>query len=955
MNTRDWPIRSKLTALVVVPVTALLALWIFATTLTFGPALDLLAARTLLYDLGRPGETVVAELQRERRLSVVHLASPRTECGQPPADCVLPALVAQRGRTDAAIAELRRRVGGDQLRDAAGELLEARLERLIGELDALPAGRGFIDRRDLDRAGAVGLYSGMISSAFHTFTALANLPDHDLNREALALTGLGRSRELLAQTDALLAGVLTSGRFAEGEHTLLVQGIGNQRFLAETAVADLPEADRAAYQRLTEQEAFGRLREMQDDVVAADPSDRLRLDPRAWQTSYDTVQQSLRDFELTQADGLADRSVPMAVRTLVRLAAAGLLGLIAVVLSLVVAVRVGRSVAQRLTRVRGTLADAERRLPEVVDRLRNGEQVDLAREASVADRGADEIGQVAQAFTEVHKVAIRSAMVEVSLRRGLNDVFLNIARRSQGLVHRQIALLDRLERDAEDPDHLAELFRVDHLATRLRRHAEDLVILAGATPGRGWRNPVAMVDLIRGAISEVESYDRVDITTVQPAGTVGRVVGDIIHLLAELIENATAFSPPDSRVEISGEHVAHGYALSVTDEGLGMSEAAIDEANRKLARSPEFDPSETARLGLFVVARLAARHDVRVRLRRSKGTGLTAVVLIPTGLITEEPSPLPDPEALAGDDKGATPEQRRLARATRLTTVPRPRTRAVPRDTTAPAGGPAEGDPVGETTLRTQGGSSTVGPAEADGLPRRIRRRAAASPSGEPAGSPAPPTTDAGNGVPSTVEVAPVVRVGPEPQPAPARPAGAEPPEAGADAPVGPAPGHRDVPGADPVLDEPTVQLPAMTARPARTAAIDGPTVRQPVVASRTLARPHRDPAPRSPEEARRVMSALQAGTARGRLAATRTPGRDPGGPVPGSGTDQTEPSPAQPNHQPGAAAADPTDRAGSAVPAPDPAGTDPAGQDRSTAPPGALPATESAPANRPTVTERDA
>ncbi|WP_443083897.1 nitrate- and nitrite sensing domain-containing protein [Verrucosispora sp. WMMA2121] len=953
MNTRDWPIRSKLTALVVVPVTALLALWIFATTLTFGPALDLLAARTLLYDLGRPGETVVAELQRERRLSVVHLASPRTECGQPSADCVLPALVAQRGRTDAAITELRRRVGGDQLRDAAGELLEARLERLIGELDALPAGRGFIDRRDLDRAGAVGLYSGMISSAFHTFTALANLPDHDLNREALALTGLGRSRELLAQTDALLAGVLTSGRFAEGEHILLVQGIGNQRFLAETAVADLPEADRAAYQRLTEREAFGRLREMQDDVVAADPSARLRLDPQAWQTSYDTVQQSLRDFELTQADGLADRSVPMAVRTLVRLAAAGLLGLIAVVLSLVVAVRVGRSVAQRLTRVRGTLADAERRLPEVVDRLRNGEQVDLAREASVADRGADEIGQVAQAFTEVHKVAIRSAMVEVSLRRGLNDVFLNIARRSQGLVHRQIALLDRLERDAEDPDHLAELFRVDHLATRLRRHAEDLVILAGATPGRGWRNPVAMVDLIRGAISEVESYDRVDITTVQPAGTVGRVVGDIIHLLAELIENATAFSPPDSRVEISGEHVAHGYALSVTDEGLGMSEAAIDEANRKLARSPEFDPSETARLGLFVVARLAARHDVRVRLRRSKGTGtgLTAVVLIPTGLITEEPSPLPGPEALAGDDKGATPEQRRLARATRLTTVPRPRTRAVPRDTTAPAGGPVEGEPVGETTLRTQGGRSTVGPAEADGLPRRIRRRAVASPSGEPAAS----TADAGNGVPSTAEVAPVVRAGPEPQPAPARPAGTDPAEAGADAPVGPVSGHRDVPGADPVLDAPTVQLPAMTARPARTAAIDGPTVRQPVVASRTLARPHRDPAPRSPEEARRVMSALQAGTARGRLAATRTPGRDPGGPVPGNGTDRTEPSPAQPNHQPGAAAADPTDRAGSAVPAPDPAGTDPPGQNRSTAPPDALPATESAPANPPTVTERDA
>ena len=175
-----------------------------------------------------------------------------------------------------------------------------------------------------------------------------------------------------------------------------------------------------------------------------------------------------------------------------RLAAAGLLGLVAVVLSLVVAVRVGRSLARRLTLVRGALAMAEHRLPEVVDRLRRGEQVDVAQEAPVAGPGEPtRSARSAQAFTEVQRAAIRSAMDEVTLRRGLNEVFLNIARRSQALLHRQLALLDRMERDAEDPEELAELFRVDHLATRMRRHAEDLVILAGAAPGRGWRNPVA--------------------------------------------------------------------------------------------------------------------------------------------------------------------------------------------------------------------------------------------------------------------------------------------------------------------------------------------------------------------------------------------------------------------------------------------------------------------------------
>ncbi|MFG1775702.1 nitrate- and nitrite sensing domain-containing protein [Micromonospora sp. NPDC049048] len=785
MNTRDWPIRSKLTALVVVPVTALLALWIFATTLTFGPALDLLAARTLLYDLGRPGETVVAELQRERRLSVVQLAGDGAAAG----------LAEQRQRTDRAIAELRRRIGGEELRDAADDILDARLDQLATALDALPAGRGFIDRRAVDRAGAIGLYSGMINSAFQAFSAMANLPDRDLNRQALAVTALGRSRELLGQTDALLAGAFTAGRYADGEHLQLVQTIGNQRFLAETAVADLPDAERAAFQRMTEGEAFGRLRAMQDRLVTGSIT-RPAVDPAAWQESYQTAQQTMRDFELAQADGLAERSVPSAVRILIRLGAAGLLGLAAVVVSVLVALRVGRHLAHRLSGVRtAALETAERRLPEVVARLRRGEQVDVAREAPPLEYGSDEIGQVARAFTEVQRTAVQSAVDEVTLRRGLNEVFLNIARRSQGLVHRQLALLDRMERHTEDPDELAELFRVDHLATRLRRHAEDLVILAGAAPGRGWRNPVATVDLVRGAISEVESYDRVDITAVAPAGVLGRAVGDVIHLLAELIENATAFSPPQTRVEVSGQHVANGYAVEITDRGLGMSAAALEETNRRLSRSPDFEPTETARLGHFVVARLAARHGVRVRLRPSDGGGLTAVVLIPADLVTDEPA-LPSaggpPVARRPVD---TPEERRLARASRLGTLPRPARTAGPATAAASARPAQPGRPSAGPVQNgvASGDAAPGGPApveivgEIDGLPRRVRRR--------------PPA---------------------------------------------------DTPGRRPSAGD----------GPGRPSALDGPTLRQPVIES---------PAPRSPEEARRAMSALQAGTARGRAAAGGT------------------------------------------------------------------------------------
>ncbi|MFU8851989.1 nitrate- and nitrite sensing domain-containing protein [Micromonospora sp. SL1-18] len=696
MNTRDWPIRAKLTALVIGPVTALLALWIFATSLTFGPALDLLAARTLLYDLGRPGEAVVAELQRERRLSVVQLAG----------DTTLPALAEQRTRTDQAVAELRRRVGGPDLRDAADDLLNARLDQLLSALDALPAGRGFIDAGKVDRAGAIGLYSGMTGSAFQAFAAMAILPDNQLNRETLALTALGRSRELLGQTDALLAGALTAGRYAEGEHEQLVRSIDNQRFLIEAAVADLPEAQRAEYERFTEEEAYVRLHALQDALIRSRdlPAD---LDVRGWESSQAAVWQGLRDFELRGADDLAERSVPMAVGILVRLAATGLLGLLAIVICLLVALRGGRSLARRLTGVRtAALEMAEHRLPDVVARLRRGEDVDVAREAPELDHGSDEIGQVGRAFNDVRRTAVQAAVDEVTLRRGLSEVFLNLARRSQGLVHRQLALLDRLERQTEDPDELEGLFQVDHLATRLRRHAEDLVILAGAPPGRGWRSPVAAVDVVRGAISEVESYDRVDVGEVQPAGVLGRAVGDVIHLLAELIENATAFSPPGTRVDVTGRSVPDGYAIEITDHGLGMSPQALADGNHKLSRAPEFDPADSARLGLFVVARLAARHGVRVELRLATPAGTTATVLLPADLMTDEP-----PIGPTG------PDERRMARVTRLSTLPRPRTARPSRERPESAVVP----------VSAGRGSSVEPPVDGDGLPRRVRRRGPAN------------------------------------------------------------------------------------------------------------------------------------------------------------------------------------------------------------------------------------
>ena len=272
----------------------------------------------------------------------------------------------------------------------------------------------------------------------------------------------------------------------------------------------------------------------------------------------------------------------------------------------------------------------------MISRLRRGEDVDVASEAPPLRVGHDEIGRVGQAIDLVRQTAIGAAVDEAKLRRGLNDVFRSLARRSQSLLHRQLTLLDQMERRASDPEALDDLFRLDHLTTRMRRHAEGLVILAGAPPGRGWSSPVRMVDVMRGAIAEVEDYARVSVATRSQAALTGSAVADVIHLLAELIENATTLSPPYTSVRVSGDTVANGFAIEVEDRGLGMSPPRLAELNDRLANPPEFNPSDSEQLGLFVVSQLAKRHGIRVTLKASPYGGTAAIVLIPHHLVVTE-------------------------------------------------------------------------------------------------------------------------------------------------------------------------------------------------------------------------------------------------------------------------------------------------------------------------------
>ena len=262
----------------------------------------------------------------------------------------------------------------------------------------------------------------------------------------------------------------------------------------------------------------------------------------------------------------------------------------------------------------------------------------MAAEAPPLETSADEIGQVREAFNAVQRTAVESAVDEARLRRGVSDVFRNLARRSQSLLHRQLALLDAMERRASEPEALEDLFRIDHLTTRMRRHSEGLIILSGDSPGRGWRNPVPLVDVLRASVAEVEDYTRIRVTTGTHAGLIGPAVADVIHMIAELAENATIYSPPNAPVRIHGDIVGRGFAVEIEDRGLGIAEDKLAEINHNLAHPPQFDLSGSEQLGLFVAGQLARRHDIRITLQPSPFGGITAIVLLPKALIVDEGS-----------------------------------------------------------------------------------------------------------------------------------------------------------------------------------------------------------------------------------------------------------------------------------------------------------------------------
>jgi signal transduction histidine kinase len=443
---------------------------------------------------------------------------------------------------------------------------------------------------------------------------------------------------LAAEENDIYSASLAQGHMSQADLAEFAQLAGIRQFLVRDAAPQLDSEASGLMRQYVPASLNADLTREEAAIISARPGAAAPPVPLAqWQNTVRSYAGNLVVVMTKSPAWIQAQVVSSARNALTTLIVAASAGLLAVILSIIISLLMGRRLVRRLTALRQAALDlAHNRLPGVMARLRSGETVEVDAEAPPAAPGTDEIDQVRQAFTMVHRTAVQAAVDESKLRRGVSDVFRNLARRNQALLHRQLGLLDGMERRADEPEQLEDLFRIDHLTTRMRRHAEGLIILSGDSPGRSWSQPVPFIDVLRAAVAEVEDYTRVHVEVRTRSALSGQAVADVVHMLAELIENATVFSPPSTRVRIQGELVGRGFAVEIEDRGLGLSAERLAEINRDLADVPAFDLAESDRLGLFITARLAHRHDIKVTLRPSPFGGTTAIVIIPLNLVVSD-------------------------------------------------------------------------------------------------------------------------------------------------------------------------------------------------------------------------------------------------------------------------------------------------------------------------------
>jgi hypothetical protein len=623
IGLRNWRVRSKLIAVLVIPAVAFLVLASFGIGSLVGNAQAFEEGRSLA-ELGRQVTALVHELQQERDLSVAFTASADNGVGK--------ALSEQQPRVNQAVAAYREAEA--PLYDDLGDRMQGKFDAVRTGLDDLAALRESARSSSLTGRAIAVEYSRIIDRLLDVNADIAAPGgDEDLSQSVRSFNDLSRAKEVTSQVRGILYALAFRETFEFGGFQDFSGLQAQEQAAFEEFQADANDEQRSLFADIVQGQAVLQVNRIQQDVVRRQSGEDI--DAGQWLAASTTNMELLRSVESRLLEGIIAQSGDLsssAQRDALRNAL-----LIAVILgvALLALLLVARSMAKPLQQLRaGAIEIAQHRLPDAVQRLRTTERGDLDIQVEpIGINSKDEIGQVAQAVDDIQQVAVRLATEQAGLRRSIGDMFTNLARRSQTLIDRQLELIDDLERNETDPETLEHLFRLDHLATRMRRNAEDLIVLSGADPGRHWVQPMTVVDVVRAAAAEVEEYQRIELLPLADLEVAGHVAVDVIHLLAELVENATAFSPPNTKVQIAGQAVPHGYVIEVEDRGLGMSDEELILANERLANPPEIDFALSRVLGLYVVGRLGQRYGIKVQLRHSWYGGVTALTLLPNSLL----------------------------------------------------------------------------------------------------------------------------------------------------------------------------------------------------------------------------------------------------------------------------------------------------------------------------------
>ncbi|MFF0363740.1 sensor histidine kinase [Streptomyces fungicidicus] len=671
-------LRTALLVLAFVPGIALIVLWAVTSGQTYLDFQRQADQGLLAEKAGNPSNIVYYNLQEERRLSAEVLA------GQ---DGAAEELARQRASTDKAVDVFR--TLSDDLSSAGGAPRQIR--EAVGEartaIDRLPAQRTLVDSGDEDQQTAVyRYYTDLIAVDLELFTSLSQVDNGRITVLAQPLVDLFWTKEMISRSDALLARGWGAGTLTTGEFRQVREAVEAQSFLGTVKVAPKLSADeRAMWQRITGSAAWKDKTAVEERVLGAgEPGagGRITLDDdrETWRGAVDALTPDLEKL-LEHRTALVDEQGKDSVMALLfRMVLVTLVGLAAVLAVIWMTWRFTRGLRLRIGALQEQAEMLEAALPEVVERLARGERIDVVAEAKAipqhgADRPGDELTRLGSALNLARTSALRAAVQQADQHRGFERLLQRIARRTQQLIGQQLKKLDEMERRHEDPEVLDGLFDLDHLTARLRRYEENLVILAGGTPHRRWREPVALLDVMRAAQGEVQDYRRVVLEEEGGHWLAARAVGPVAHVLAELVENALTFSRPPSPVEVRAAEVSRGLAVEIEDRGLGMEEEALAAANALMSGPQRLDVlahSDDIRLGLHVVARLTHQYGLRVEFRASAFGGTRVVVLVPAELIVPAPQrgpvavPAPEPARDAGEPLPVRVQGRAMADVTAL-------------------------------------------------------------------------------------------------------------------------------------------------------------------------------------------------------------------------------------------------------------------------------------------------